>query len=177
MRAGTDRGRDQRGDPLRRAAVAVRRAALGHGAIDLGVREQARDLRDDAVGIGANQLGDPELDGLGPLRHLAQDKDRLAERGRLLLEATAIGENQRAALYRRDEVRVAERLGDRDLGVAAEDGVRNLPDVGVRVHRIQHAQVRKRRAEAPDRLEHLRRRRAEALPAVHGHQDQSPVPR
>src|SRR5690606_22253880 len=83
-------------DPRGALAVAeriVRRRHLRVGGI---VVEQAARLRENAVGIGSHQERGARGDSFWPLGRLAHDEDRLAERGRLLLYAAAVGQHEMA---------------------------------------------------------------------------------
>jgi hypothetical protein len=65
-------------DPLARQSVAVRVYRSRHLAVGLLVFEQLLDMLDNDVRIRTDDTGKSGFCGLGPLRRLAQDKDRHA---------------------------------------------------------------------------------------------------
>ena len=74
-------------------AVAERVVGAGHGGIGAVIVEQREDFGNDAVLVGADQLGGAGRDALGPLGRLAHHQHRLAERRRLFLHAARIGQH------------------------------------------------------------------------------------
>ena len=70
--------------------------------------------------VGADQPHGAGRHRLGPLGGVAHDQHRLAERGRLLLHAAGVGEDQVRAVHQVDEGQVVERLDQVDVGDAAE---------------------------------------------------------
>jgi hypothetical protein len=81
-------------DPARGLAVAVRIAQGGAAGVLGRVAEQPRGFGDDARRIGPHEDAGAGGHALRPLRAVAQDQDRLAQGGRLLLHPARIREDE-----------------------------------------------------------------------------------
>ena len=92
----------------------------------------------------------PAVEALGALGVLAGDEHRLAERGRLFLDAAGVGDHEVAAGQEAGEGRVAERLGEEDVVAAAEHLGQRLADPRVRVDREDEVDRRVRLGELAD---------------------------
>ena len=77
----------------------------------------------------------PAVDGLGPLRRVAEHEHRLAEARAFLLDAAAVGEDQVGAPHQADEAAICERLDDADVRDVAEHRHDGFADDRVAMHR------------------------------------------
>ena len=71
---------------------------------------------DDRIRIAADDAVRALEHGRGPFGRLPQREARHAQHRRLLLHAARIGEHQRALLHQLQEVEIAERIGEQDVG-------------------------------------------------------------
>ena len=90
-------------------AVAVGVVGEAHGGVGGRVIKQTACPRDQPLGVGADQLNRAGCHRLRPLGGVAGDQHRLAERGRLLLHAAGIGDDQRGAPHQLNEGQIVER--------------------------------------------------------------------
>src|SRR2546428_6136913 len=102
MRRSHELVEDQR-DLLRGMAV-PERLRLRAGRIEL------LDRIEDVRGIGPHERVPSVLDGLDPLRLVAERDARDAEEIRLLLDAPAVRDDLRRAHQERDEIQIVDRL-------------------------------------------------------------------
>ena len=116
---------DRRHDPGRGVTVAEGEGRSGHALVEGPVLVQRPHRLDDGVGVGTDQADIIAFDGLAALGDVAKNEDGLAERGRLLLEAAAVGEDQPAMAEAGDHFLVIERIEKGDVfagyGEDAED--------------------------------------------------------
>ncbi len=113
-----------------------------HRLVGSLVIEQRQDLADDPPAIGSHQLGGPRCNTFRPFGGFTHDEHRLAERGRFLLNPTAVRQDQMAQVEQPDEMGIVERLYHRDVRQSAKDAFHDRAHVGIGVNRKDHRYVR-----------------------------------
>lgn len=131
------------------------------------------ELAVDHVLAGAHELEGPRLDALGALGGIAHHKHRLAEAGRLLLNAAGVGEDEVGGRHEVVEVQHLERFDDVQAVEAVELLVRGLPHQGVHVDGVDRLGVGVLLHHAADGAEHAVHGLAQVLAAVRGDEDES----
>ena len=137
-----------------------------------GVASSAAAASTMLLGIGADAQRGARFDPLGPLGRVAQHQHRLAERDRLLLHAAGIGEDQVGALHQRGR--------SREGRAAAAGGCAHARPARPRPQRAARdwdgagraISTSGRSASRASAAQIARERRAEALAAMGGDQDQ-----
>lgn len=161
---------------LARVPVAVGVRCAGHARILVRVGEQAAELAVDHALVGAHELEGPRLDALGALGGVAHHEHRLAEPGRLLLDAAGVGEDEVRGRHEVVEVQDLERLDDAQAVEAVELLVGGLAHQGVHVDGIDRLDVGMLLHHAADGAEHAVHGLAQVLAAMRGDEDESAAP-
>ena len=136
---------------------------MRHFVIGGTVFQQLLKVLVDGLLLRADEAQRTRSNALGALGRIAHDQYRLAERGSLLLNAAAVGEDQIRAGEEVVEIEHVERLYDADAVAAAELGIRLLADDRVHVDRINGAHIGMLLDDAADGAEHAVHRLAEVL--------------
>ena len=120
--ADTEESRDSRDRPHRGRTVTVGIDRLGNRGVAGGEAEQAADLREDGLLVGADQPGRTDLDRLRMIRTLAKHQDGFAEGRGLLLQPAGIGQDDTRCLQQLDELTVGEGIAGDDVVQADQWG-------------------------------------------------------
>src|SRR5262249_21762862 len=100
---------------------------------------------------------------------------RLAQRGRLLLDPTGIGQDQGCPIHQPDELRIRRGLDQVDVRMPREDPSHRLLDIRVEVDWVEKDDVGKTAAEIGDRQADLEEALAEVLASVPRDEDHAVV--
>ena len=156
----------------RSTAVAVGAHAPRHRSIGLRIFEQPAGLRDDRLGILADQPGDSGLDRLGPLAFVPHDEDRSSQRRRFLLHSARVGQDDRRPLHRRDERPVSQRATEMHARKCFHQLFHDRTDRRIGMDRPEKLDVGKAVVQLLDRPADPPERLAERIAAVGRHQHQ-----
>lgn len=158
---------------LARMPIAVGVTRMGHGSVLTRVVQQAGELAVDGLLLGADEAQRAGLHALGPLGGVAHDEHGLAERGRLLLDAAGVGEDQVRARHEVMEVHDLERVDDAQAVEAVELLVGGPPHQRVHVYRVYGLRIGPLLHDAAYGAEHAVHGLAQVLPAVRGDEDEA----
>lgn len=152
--------------------VAVGIGSVGHRRVLNRIVEQPRELPVDRLLLGAHKAQRAGGHALGALGGVAHDEHGLAERGRLLLDAAGVGEDEIAACHEVVEVHDLERIDDSQAIEAVELLVGGFPNLGVHVDGVDRLGVGALLHHAADGAEHAVHGLAEVLAAVRRDEDE-----
>src|SRR5262249_2433395 len=140
-----------------------------------GVRQEPGHAFDNEVVLSADQFGGAGFQALGPLRRIAHDQDRLPQRGRFLLHAARVGQDDARAGHQPNELWVGGWWDQMNIRPAPQEAVDWLLDVGVQVHGVDERAMPEALAQRGDGPANLVKARAEVFPAVPGDEDERPA--
>ena len=124
--------------------------------------------------MASDQACRSRLEAFRPLGDLAKNEHRLAQGGRLFLEAARIRQDEKRAPEQVGHFDVAQRGQQRDAGDPVQRGGHGLPHLGIGMHgEHDMGASRKPRGELTQRGADPRERRPEALPAMGGGQHEA----
>lgn len=169
--AAPEQGEGGGHDALAGVSVTVGVGGVGHGVVGLRVGQEGGNLGDDAVLVGAHELGDAEGDGLRPFGVLTHDEHGLGQGRGLFLDATGIGEHHVGTVHDGAEGAVFEGLGDHDVGASGHGGQEGVAHEGVAVGGQDEVHVRVGVGQAGDGAADPLHRLSPGLAAVGGDQD------